>query len=122
VNKVEQLTIFNVNEIDKKINSFTQLIDKNQYPFDLVAVNKMYNFSAIVYDRTEKQLYYVLLLNEKLRKDYSITREFGPNYYVVDERFSDYESVRLRKGKHYTTCAKRDLERFISDGWEVGVS
>ena len=114
------MNLFEVNEIDQKIDKYKQLIKSQKLPFDLVAVNKYYT-SAIIYDRTKERLFQV----ETNRGFIQVGRNapcygnsFGPNYFLIDQRFSKYESVELtNKKRKYTTCARYELEQYLDKGW-----
>lgn len=117
---VSQIDLFQLREIDKKIDQFKRLIELNNYPFDLVAVNKYYD-SAVIFHRVTEVLHYVFMNGERIKLDYrapGLGRSFGPNYHLIDQRFSRYESIELtNKKRKYTTCARYELDEYLKNGW-----
>jgi hypothetical protein len=118
---MEQLTIFDTSKIDMSIEHFNHLIKKDNVPYDLVAVNKMYDYSAVIFDRDNESLHYVKSWRGYIQKDYpapGASRSFGTNYYLVDQRFSKYESIELtNKKREYTTCPRYELDKYMGKGW-----
>lgn len=116
------MNIFEVNEVDQKIDKYNQLIHEQELPFDLVAVNKYYT-SAIIFNREKECLHYVetnrgYIKVERLAPGYG--NSFGSNFILIDQRFSKYESIELtNKKRQYTTCARYELEKYLSEGWEI---
>jgi hypothetical protein len=112
---INQLDMF---ELDR-IEQIKHVIEKHNYPYDLVAVNKMYSHYGIVYNRADRELYVFSARFDEIELMYTEHSEFGTNYYVIDERFRDFESVPLRKGKQYTSCSRRELDLYLADGWRI---
>jgi hypothetical protein len=116
---LNQLDIFELDNVQKVIEQIKYVIEKHNYPYDLVAVNKMYPQYGIVYNHEDGKLYVFSARFDEIELMYIEYFEFGINYYVIDERFRDYESIPLRKGKQYTSCSRRELDFYLADGWRI---
>lgn len=114
-----QLTMFESNEIDQRVEKFKELIALQQLPFDLVAVNKKYKWSAVVCDSEEDRLYYVHDVFGQIRKAYVCYDDVGTNYHIINPKYEHRGSVALIKGRQYTSCPVSSLERYLADGWQI---
>lgn len=115
------MNLFEISEVDKSKEGIITAINKNKLPYELVAINKYYSSMAVVYDRDEGDLFYINVVGERIRKEWRAPGHggsFGPNYHLLDERFSNYESVELtNKKREYTTCARAELHEIMKEGW-----
>jgi len=113
---MEQIDLLQQQEITKKIESGKRQIGSK--PYDLIAVNKMYN-SYVVLNKTDEKLY-TYFSGELQYQAPAFGSDLGTNLEVIDERFRYLEAVELTNAKRqYTTCARYQLQDYLNDGWRL---
>lgn len=113
------MSLFDAAIIDERLKHVNTLLEiHKRTDLTIVAVNKYYDWSYVCLE--EGQLVYYSIWESKVRREgMQMINGFGNNFIIIDDRFLDYQSIELRKGKHYTSCARYELEMYLDDGWRV---
>lgn len=113
------MNLLDIALVDERLVIVNQLLQRhNRTDLKVVAVNKYYDFSFVCEDE-HNQISYYLITDHKIRHEGAVRRDLGPNYILIDRKFEKYESVELKMGRHYTCCARYELDSYLSKGWEI---
>lgn len=84
-----QLDLFDAppTPLEQLEQKFRQFIEQNGLPYDLVAINKSHDETAVIFDRERESLHYINVYGGKIKYTYHAPNcgEFGTNFHLQRE-------------------------------------